>query len=1054
VSDREHSSDEFSVADTMSSGEHPVAKVPPTLPIDSERYQLLELLGRGGMGEVHKAFDPRLGRHVALKIMREASPQQAARLVTEARAQARVEHANVCKVYGVGELGALPFIALQYIEGKTLQELAPGMTREERIRVMRDVADALHAAHRQGLVHRDVKPANILVERTDAGWHPYVTDFGVAREIDAPSVTKTGVATGTPLFMAPEQAKGQTSRIDRRTDVYGLGATLYYLLSGRHPFEGDTAVDVIFKLTNEDAVPLRMIDPSIPVDLETVTMKCLDKDPTRRYDSARALADDLKAWIDGEPIQARRSSLGYRLAKRARKHLALVSTAAVVLLAALVLIGYAIHAKRVAGEQAQLAHAFGQEVERNDAIAHYAALLPLHDTRRERAMIATRMAALETRIAALGGVAEGPGRYALGRGYLVLERPAEARRELERAWQAGYRTPEVSYALGLALGQLYQRALASLAPGEDREASTARRDEIAKSLRDPALAYLKAAGSLDIAAPAYVEGLIALHERRWEQALDKARAAQTQVPWMYEAFTLEGDIRLTRANERWSEGGPDEALAELDRAGRAYRAAAELARSSEEALAGDCHRFVVAAEILGESDRSPAAAVEGAVQACGRALQAVPGDGALYADLIDVYRRYGRFLHQHNGDPTGPWIDAARVGAQAEAASPEDLRLLIALGNLEKDRASHDLDNGGDPRPRLARAIAAAHSVLARDSKATEAFHLESDAQLVQGDWEASHGLDPRAAYDRAAAVGEKAWALSPHGFKTLNAIGLGWLSKGMWEMGSGIDPTPDLARSAAIYQRVVKANPNVDYGYNNLCVTWQTQAEYQIKRGIDPTATLDKALVDCKRSLAVDPDGAATQHSMGCTHLDVAVWQRERGVDPTAELELARASFGTSVKLDQRFELAHLSLGQTELVGARWAVDHGLPATARLDAAKAALERALAINAQNADTLARLAELHRVRADSLVAAHRPVAAEVRAGLERTRQALVVNPRHALAPLQAGALHLLAARAADGPARRDAAAQARASLEQALHADGNLDREVRPMLDEATKLAQ
>ncbi|MDB4966513.1 MAG: Protein kinase [Myxococcales bacterium] len=1054
VSDRERSQDEVGVADTMTSGEHPVSKVPASLPIDSERYQLLELLGRGGMGEVHKAFDPRLGRHVALKIMREASPEQAARLVTEARAQARVEHANVCKVYGVGELGALPFIALQYIDGKTLQELAPQMTREERIRVMRDVADALHAAHRQGLVHRDVKPANILVERTEGGWHPYVTDFGVAREIDAPSVTKTGVATGTPLYMAPEQAKGQTARIDRRTDVYGLGATLYNLLSGRHPFEGDTAVDVIFKLTNDDATPLRLLDPAIPVDLETITMKCLEKDPARRYDSARALADDLKAWVDGEPILARRTSLGYRVAKRARKHLALVSTAAVVLVAALVLTGYAIHAKRAAAEQAQLAHAFGQEVERNDAIARYAALLPLHDTRRERTIIAARMAALESRIAALGGVAEGPGRYALGRGYLVLERPVEARRELERAWQAGYRTPEVSYALGLALGQLYQRALSSVAPGDDREASIARRGELAKTLRDPALAYLKSAGTLDIEAPAYVEGLIALHERRWEQALDKARLAQGQVPWMYEAHTLEGDIRLTRASERWSDGGPDEALAELDRAGRAYRAAAELARSSERALAGDCRRLVLSAEILAESDRSPAGAVNGAVDACGHALQALPGDGAIYADLIDVYRRHGRFLAQHNGDPTGPWIDAARIGAQAEAADPDDPRMLIALGNLEKERASHDLDNGGDPRPRVARAIAAATSVVARDPNATDAFHLESDALLVQGDWEASHGLDPRAAYDRAAAAGERAFALSPQGWKTLNAIGLGWLSKGMWEVGSGLDPTPDLERAAVIYQKVVKANPNVDYGYNNLCVTWQTEAEYQIKRGLDPTATLDKALVDCKRTLAVDPGGAATQHSMGCTHLDVAIWQRERGVDPTAELELARASFATSLAIDRRFELAHLSLGQSELVAARWAVDHGASPTARFEAARAALERALGVNAQNADTLARLAELHRIRADWAAAAHRSVDAEVRAGLERTRQALAVNARHALAPLQAGALQLIAARAHDGASRRDSASQARASLEQALRADGNLEREVRPLVDEATRLSR
>ncbi|MGZ3406178.1 MAG: serine/threonine-protein kinase, partial [Polyangia bacterium] len=347
MSDSEREDDE-AVADTMTSGEHPAASSSPALPItvETDRYQLLELLGRGGMGEVHKAFDPRLGRFLALKVMREATPEQAVRLVSEARAQARVDHPNVCKVYGVGELAnKLPFIALQFIEGKTLSAVSKQMTREERIAVIRDVADALHAAHRQGLVHRDVKPSNILVEKKETGWHPYVTDFGIAREIDAPGMTKTGVVTGTPLYMAPEQARGQAGMIERRTDVYGLGATLYELLCGRRPFESESTLIVIWKLLNEEIVPLRAIDPSIPVDLETIVMKCLEKEPARRYDSAKALAEDLKAWADGEPIHARRSSLAYRIVKRARKHKALVSAAMVVLVAAVAGGSYALHAR-------------------------------------------------------------------------------------------------------------------------------------------------------------------------------------------------------------------------------------------------------------------------------------------------------------------------------------------------------------------------------------------------------------------------------------------------------------------------------------------------------------------------------------------------------------------------------------------------------------------------------------------------------------------------------------------------------------------------------------
>lgn len=1043
--------DDVGEAETMSSGEHPL--LPAELTVETERFELVELLGRGGMGEVHKAHDPRLGRFVALKVMRDATPEQAARLVSEARSQAKVDHPNVCKVYGVGELdNGLPFIALQFIEGRTLSAVAKQMTREERIAVVRDVAEALHAAHRQGLVHRDVKPSNILVERKEDGWHPYVTDFGIARIVDAPGVTKTGVVTGTPLYMAPEQARGQTSRIDRRTDVYGLGATLYELLCGRRPFESDSTLDVLWKVLNEEPPALREIEPSVPVDLETIVMKCLEKDPARRYESARALADDLKAWSDGEPIQARRSSLGYRVVKRLRKHVALVSATAVLLGAGVVGGGWALHLRRLADEQARLAHAFGQEVERIDAMARYAALLPLHDTRRERATIEARMGELSARIAELGDVAEGPGRYALGRGYLILERPGDARRELERAWRAGYREPEVSYALGLALGQLYQRALSELPPSDDKDVESARRADLARTLREPALQYLKAAAGVQAQAPEYVEGLIALHERRWAEALDKARAAQRRASWMYEAHTLEGDIRLTLAKERWAEGGPDDALAELDRAGAAYQTAASIARSSASALHGDCRRYVMAAEIDTEGDRSPVAAVDGAVAACRRALEALPGDGAVYADAIDAYRRLARYRQGHNGDPHPAWREAERLGAEAMSVAPNHVRLLVAVGYVARDQASWEQDRGIDPRLHVTRAIADARSALLRDPNAHDAYHLESDAYVVQGDWEAAHGLDPRKSYNTAAEMAERAWVLSPQGFKTLNAIGLAYLSRGMWEANNGVDPRPALEHAARTYAEVIRVNPNVDYGYNNACVTWQTQAEYEIKRVLDPTASLDRAQKPCEKAVAVSPDDPLTHHSLGCVHLDRAAWQRRLGSDPTAELERAKAEFARAAALDGTFDLAYWSTGEAGLVAARWAIDRGQSPLPAFATARAAYERALVANKSNADTLRGLAELHRRRAEWMAAHHRDVDGDVADGLQRAHEALAVNARHAGASLQVGALHLVAARAASGSDRNEKATLARAALEQALGYDANLEREARPLIEEAVRL--
>jgi serine/threonine-protein kinase len=1048
ASDEEHKD---AMAETLSSGEHDVrAHVPPTVPVETERYQMVALLGRGGMGEVHKAYDPRLGRHVALKLMRHASPEQARRLISEARSQARVEHANVCKVYGVGELEGQPFIALQFIDGPTLKDAAAQMTREQRVRVMRDVADALHAAHRQGLVHRDVKPANILVERTDGGWKPYVTDFGIAREIDAPGLTKTGVAQGTPLYMAPEQARGESHRIDRRTDVYGMGVMLYELLSGRRPFEGDTSLGVILRVLNEDPPPLRTLDPHVPVDLETITMKCLEKDPARRYDSARALADDLQAWLDGEPISARRAGLAYRLRKRARKHAGLLAAAGLLFTSLIAVGGYALHARRAAAEQARLAQEFGQEIERNDAVLRYAALLPLHDTRRERQIVELRMQALEEKMRELGPAAAGPGHYALGRGWLALERPDDARRELEQAVAVGYRAPEVMYALGLALGRLYQRGLAELSRSDDQ---AERRAALERMYREPALQYLKASAGAHVDAAEYVEGLIALHERRYTEARNLARAALARIPWLYEAHALEGDVHLTQAKELWNGSDPDGALAQLDRAGESYRAAVEMARSSVSALHGDCLRGLLTAEILVDRDRNPDGAVKAALSACESALVAQPGDPSLYADQASTWLELARYQNAHNGPAVSSWDRALALAEEAVRTDPRHLGAQLSVGHAEHDRGQWEIDHGQDPRARLSRAVAATSAALAVAPRSYDALTLQANVLVARGDWEAGHGLDPRRSYDEAAAAATRAHELQPTGFKIENAIGLAYLSKGMWEKDNGVDPTGTLERATAVYESIAKKSPNVDYGYSNLCSVLITLSEYRIKVRIDPTPTLRHALDACERSIAIDPDWAGTHINSGCAYVDLASWQLLSGQDPRPSLERGRAAIERSLKIDPKYEFAFRYSGEGELLAARWEAAHGGSPMRHFEEGRRWSERSLGENPRNADTLGDLAESWRRQAEWRASQHQPVADEVRAGLERAAQALAANPRLGDAMMQAGALELITARTTTGTARAEAAARAAERLDRALSLDGNLRAEAQPLLDEAKRLA-
>ncbi len=270
------------------------------------RYELRELIGRGGMGDVWKAWDTALARPVALKLLHSSASKSFARFRREANLIASLSHPRIAQLY---EFSAdPPYIAMQYIEGVTLDRAGP-----DRFVALRDAALGVHEAHVRGIFHRDLKPQNIMV---DAKGLPYVLDFGLARREDQDeNLSRTGELLGTPSYMAPEQANGEARLCDARTDVYGLGATLYFLLTGRPPHEGSSAYSIVRKVIEDDPRP-----PEGERDLACIALKALEKDPARRYQSAQAFADDLTRHFTHQTIIARPASLSYRLRKRMRRH--------------------------------------------------------------------------------------------------------------------------------------------------------------------------------------------------------------------------------------------------------------------------------------------------------------------------------------------------------------------------------------------------------------------------------------------------------------------------------------------------------------------------------------------------------------------------------------------------------------------------------------------------------------------------------------------------------------------------------------------------------------
>jgi tetratricopeptide (TPR) repeat protein len=477
------------------------------------RYEMGRELGRGAMGVVVEARDLELDRPVALKLLSrnaELSPDARARFLREARAAARLSHPSIAAVYDANE----EFIAMQLVDG---EDLAGRPIRDPRVlaTLVRDAALALHYAHSQGIVHRDLKPANLMATR-DVPPRVVVTDFGLAKELElGPSLSHSGSILGTPSYMAPEQADGRRGQIDARTDVYGLGATLYDQLAGRPPFAGGALIDVLRQVVEDEPAPLATLVRGLDRDLATITHKCLAKSPERRYASALALAGDLERWLSGEMILARAPSVAYR-ARRflAKRQGVLVAALSAAVLAVLVVGPFWMRA-RERRASAEAALVLAETVER--ALDHARVL-------RERSRPTEAAAVLE---AATRDTLEFVKQADVGRASLFLGRLHAARGRMEDAVSAFDRALELDPALaearferGVARGVLVRegtRPGEAHTPETERLCAAAIADLSAAPARDGSLSTSTAFG---LGLLAWLQGDHKLAERLCQDTID------------------------------------------------------------------------------------------------------------------------------------------------------------------------------------------------------------------------------------------------------------------------------------------------------------------------------------------------------------------------------------------------------------------------------------------------------------------------------------------------------------------------------------------------------
>ncbi len=1063
------------------------------------RFQLVELLGAGGMGDVYKAYDPNLGRYIALKILRHEDPETLKRFLREARAQAKVEHPHICKIYESGEFSGRPYIAMQYIDGKNLKALDQKLTLQEKLSIIKEVALGLHAAHRQGLIHRDVKPTNIMVTQTEEGyWKPFIMDFGIAREQEASGLTSTGMVVGTPFYMSPEHAKGKLINLDPRSDIYSLGITMYELLTGIVPFQGDTPVEVLIKVIDKEPLPIRKMNPRVPVDIETMVMKCLEKDPNRRYRSAKDLAEDIQRCLDGDPIMARPTAVTYRLKRKLAKHKWPSILVGAAFLVIIVLIGLWLHTQWTSSKRALIAQQLGQEVEKIESTIHYAHLLPLHNISQEKTIIRERIKAIEEKMEEVGKMGLGPGHYAMGRGLMALQEYTKAKDHLEKAWETGYQTPELAYELGMAMGELYLKEGEIANRIDNTELREARKKEIEKIFREPAVHFLLQAGQIRDKSPNYIAALIAFYEKKYRKALEILQAARKNAaegsPWLYDANILEGNIYLAIGREKVNY---EEAMDVFSRAEQAYLQVIDKGKS-------DIRGYVGLSRILNHKIRLILHArggdikplVEKAMDQCRNALAIDPEFADIYVMESSVYRWLGRYQLFTGKDPIPAFNQAAEAAKNALKLQNDNFEAYSIIGTIDRFKAEYQMDHGEDPIDAFQMAAWNFNKSIELNPTYVIAYNGIANVYIRRAEYEKNQGKDPNSSLEKAISMLKKALSINPYWVDLYNGLaGTLWVKGGIL-MAQGKDPRPSFLEAIQSLEKAIEINPSIVHFHSNLGFVYMDLGRYELNNGFSPTNTLNKALAYFEKAVEINPEGnelfmglvsvssiqaeynymtgknaaklvsqAADYFKRGLqvnpnapllyirmaeSYLTQARYQLEHNDSPLNMLNQSENLLGKAKSINPKSYEIYVLAGEISLLKARWALKNRQNPDLPFKNTEDSLERAAALNPKNIALHLSRARLNWRKAEWKILQNQfPTAEEyITAGQTSLQEALSINANYAEAYAVQGVLHLLSSKiTTDKPTRLAREAEAGSALREAIRLNQNLKFLYTPFLE-------
>ena len=1044
------------------------AEIPTDLPAVSERspladpkrwdrYEIVRFLGRGGMGSVYEARDRRLARHVAIKFIHGADPLTTKRFLQEARAQARIDHPNVCKVLEVGEVEDKAYIAMQLVQGLSLNDAAQSMTIDDKVRVMKTVTEAVHAAHRIGIIHRDIKPANIMVEKSGGAdvppsYRPVLMDFGLAREAsEKKGLTESGTVMGTPGYMPPEQARGSVRSIDPRSDVYSLGATLYDILAGAPPFVDESAVNVLLKVLIQDPVPLRGKEPSIPLALDIIVGKCLNKEPHQRYTTAAELADDLDRFLNRKRVLARRLGLPTRLYWRAKRNKPMAFAVIALVSSLVAFAGYGVRTvivnarnEAIAQKRAELGQKLGQAVKDLEWLVRSAYLVPLHDTGPEKAVVRARMAEIEAEMQSFGDLAAGLDHYALGRGYLALKEWDRAHAELAQAATLGVREPELDYALGRVLGELYSRAIEDARKSGDKSYFEKRKQELDKEYLEPALVHLTRCRGSPTVPASYLEGLIHFYNRRYDEALASARSARVGLSWLYEAEKLEGDVFMARAQGAKDRGDNDEAERDFAQAVAHYEQAADIGRSDHQIYEALAEAWIRQEEMDLYSGRDPKPKLDKALSVADKALEAAPAESSGHTKKAFAYYFQAQYAQGH-GAPSDEVERLFRaqiaVGEQAILLHAGDAYAQEITGAAYTKLAEHLLDRGRPVEPLLDKAYVYLEEAIRLNPKFPWAYNDYGLALGYSGASKKRHNEECKDLLERAIDTTRKATLLDERYVIGHNNTAV-WLTElAQWQSDHGQNPESSVQEAIQAAERAIQINQQNPLAHVNAGLATMNLASYRLDAGKDGRQLGQEAIDRFKAALTIDPNFVYVQHTLARAHHLLASHQQAQGEDSRPSLDAGLRALEPCYRIEPENPDCKAVEALLRTAQGAWASKQDASSLASFEQAQFRAREATQKVPERGELWLLLGEVCLDRAEALLASERPKVppvAVVDEGLRGIEQALKLAPGLPRALAIEGALYLAKARL-EPAQEKNSLERAQASLARAFAGNPLLD---------------